>query len=144
MADGVQTLEKRLQRLELLLHAEGAPTLVTKLDKTGEPGALEAQFDAVAREHGFEDHVQMAEVANTRFAGISLPYTEGRRVGITSEAEVKAFKEHNWVPYGRNRKPNGEEITGATNKESVAPNASQIDATRAGSAFVDEVSGTSE
>jgi hypothetical protein len=104
MADGVKTLEQRLARLELLLSADGAPSLVAKLDKTGEPGALEAQFDAVAREHKFEDHAQMADVAHTRFVGVSLPYTAGRRVGITNADQVEAFSAGNWTPYEHNHR----------------------------------------
>lgn len=111
MADGVQTLEKRLQRLELLLAAESSPNKVVRMDTTGEPGALEAHFDEVARNHGFEDHAEMGAVAHTVFAGVSAPYLQGRRVGITSPEQAAAFMAGDWTPYSRSTSSSTNSLT---------------------------------
>lgn len=105
MADGVQTLENRIKRLEQLLQAHDAPARVVKIDYTGVPGAVEAQFDAVAREHGFENHQEMAELAGTQFVSAKLSWMKGRRVGIVTPKQAEAFLAGTWVPYGDQEPP---------------------------------------
>lgn len=138
MSAAIDLLQREIASLKKVLNARdrGIPNQLAVIVRGEAAKTPEGRAEAVKKAlqpYGLET-IEDAQAAGCDVRMACLPWLH---------ESARNIPKPTW-PIGGAGTQKNEDNTGATNKESVVPNASQIDVTRAGSAFVDEVSGTSE